>query len=133
MTVLAEGREGKDLLSQRRQCCIESTLLQGMWLLEWELNCSTVGDLQPFKALNCGVALGGAQHCSDASGFLCWIHPGLTFISVSSRKALKGGNLKEEEVPYSFLHLLCIFANIKDGGSTFVIKCDLIFHCVENG
>lgn len=90
VTVLVEGREGKALLSQRRHCCKGTTLLQGMRLLGRELSCSTVGDLQPFQALNCRVALGGAQCCSGASGYLCWIHPGLTFISVNSRKALTG-------------------------------------------
>lgn len=49
-----------------------------------------VGVLQALKALNCAVALEAAQHCSGASGYLLRIHPGLTFISVSSRKALRG-------------------------------------------
>lgn len=61
-----------------------------------------------------------------------FIQARLSFLSAAG-KHLQGGDLKEgEEVPYSFSHL-CIFADVKNGGSTFIVKFDFIFHCVENG
>lgn len=62
-----------------------------MLVFRCELNCSTVGDLPPFKALNHGVALGGAQHCSSVSaGFIqAW----LSFLSAAG-KHLQGGDFE---------------------------------------
>lgn len=83
----------------RRLCCQVYGFLGG------ELNCSTVGVLQPFTALNCSVVLGGAQYCSGASGYLHLVHPGLIFISVSSRKALRVAGVWKNRTKFLILTL----------------------------
>lgn len=111
----------------RRLCCQVYGFLGG------ELNCSTVGVLQPFTALNCSVVLGGAQYCSGASGYLHLVHPGLIFISVSSRKAQKVRGCERTGQSFLFLHCLFLFSVLyENGGSVFMIKCDFIFLCTVN-
>lgn len=58
----------------------------------------------------------------------------LSFLSEAG-KHLEGGDVKEgEEVPYSFLQLPFLSLLLcENGGSTFMIKCDFIFLCNENG
>lgn len=63
-----------------------------------------------------------------------FIQAWLSFLSAAGRH-LEGGGVKEgEEVLYSFLQLLFLSSLFwENEGSTFMMKCDFIFLCTENG